>query len=186
MVAGFGTASIAANAVGNTIAMFEILPGMAIGFGLVTVVSQCVGAGDYEQVRYYTKKLMIYTYLSMVAVNVIILIFLPQIMSIYHLSTVTADMAMKILIFHGTSAMVIWPLSFTLPNTLRASNDVRYTMMVGVGSMWICRILFGILLGKYLHWDVFGIWVAMVLDWCVRTVFFVLRYRRGKWENIRL
>ena len=54
IVTGFGTASIAANAVSNNVATFAVLPGMAMGFAMLTVVSQCVGAGDYEQVTYYT------------------------------------------------------------------------------------------------------------------------------------
>lgn len=54
LVSTFGTASIAANAVSNTIAMFQILPGMAINFAILTVAAQCVGANRYDQVRYYT------------------------------------------------------------------------------------------------------------------------------------
>ena len=59
MVSGFGTASIAANAVSNTIGQFQILSGAAIGFAVLTVSARCVGAGSYEQVRYYTRKLLV-------------------------------------------------------------------------------------------------------------------------------
>ena len=52
MISGFGTAAIAANAVANTVAVISVLPGMAVGYGIVSVISQCVGSGDYEQVRY--------------------------------------------------------------------------------------------------------------------------------------
>ena len=61
MVSGFGTASIAANAVSNTIGQFQILSGAAIGFAVLTVSARCVGAGSYEQVRYYTRKLLLIT-----------------------------------------------------------------------------------------------------------------------------
>ena len=46
LVAMFGTASIAANAVANNFASMEVIPAAAIGLGLVTVVGQCVGAGE--------------------------------------------------------------------------------------------------------------------------------------------
>ena len=46
VVAGFGTASIAANAVCNSISTFCLLPGLAMGYALLTVAAQCVGAGD--------------------------------------------------------------------------------------------------------------------------------------------
>lgn len=65
LVASFGTAAIAANAVSGTIVMFEVLPGMAIGLGLTVVISRCVGAGDYEQAKYYTKRLWVLCMLHM-------------------------------------------------------------------------------------------------------------------------
>ena len=58
LVSTFGTYAIAANAVSNAIALFQILPGMAISLAITTVISQCVGANDYEQVHYYLKKLL--------------------------------------------------------------------------------------------------------------------------------
>lgn len=182
VVAGFGTASITANAIGNTVISFGIISGGAVGLGMVTVVSQCVGAGDYKQVRYYTKKLMMYAYVSLIVLNVAIILACPYILKIFHLSDETAAMASQVIIFHNVWACLIWPLSFTLPNTLRASNDVRYTMLVGVGSMWTFRIGFGIVLAKYAGMGMFGVWVAMIIDWVVRTIFFMIRYNNHKWE----
>ena len=77
LVSTFGTFAIAANAVSNTIASFQVLPGMAIALGVTTVIARCVGAGDYEQVKYYTKKLMGITYLSMLVTNGIVVLVLP-------------------------------------------------------------------------------------------------------------
>ena len=81
--------------------------------------------------------------------------------------------------------MVIWPLSFSLPNTLRAAGDVKITLVVSLLSMWIFRIGFSFLLGKELGWGVFGIWVAMTIDWLFRAILFFIRYHRGKWQEIR-
>ena len=67
LVSTFGTYAIAANAVSNAIALFQILPGMAITLAITPVISRCVGAGDYEQAKYYNKKLMLITYVSMTA-----------------------------------------------------------------------------------------------------------------------
>lgn len=181
LISTFGTTAIAANAVSNSVAAFEILPGQAIGMAMVTVISQCVGAGDYEQVRYYTKKLMGYSYVAMIALNILVLIALPLLMDIYHLSPETTRLTTRILLLHGICAMGIWPLSFTFPNTLRAANDAKYTMMISLLSMWLCRIVLGFVFGKYLGLGVFGVWMAMILDWCVRSAFFIVHYLRGKW-----
>ena len=62
LVSTFGTYAIAANAVSNAVAMFQILPGISINLAIITVISRCVGARDYEQVKYYTRKLHIITH----------------------------------------------------------------------------------------------------------------------------
>lgn len=186
LVSTFGTASIAANAVSNTIALFQVLPGMAMGFAVITVVSQCVGAGDYRQAKYYTKKLMAVTYASMILLNLVIFLLLPVIVQVYQLSSETAGITKRIVTYHGACACLIWPLAFTLPNTLRAANDVKITMWISVFSMWIFRIIFSYILGKYLGWGVFGIWVAMTIDWLFRAVCFAVRYLRGKWQTQKI
>lgn len=186
LVATFGTASIAANAVSNTIALFQILPGMAIGFAILTVVSQCVGAGDYDQAKYYTKKLMIIVYIAMAAVNVTVYFLLPVIIHVYNLSPETASMAREILVYHACCAVLIWPLSFSLPNTLRAANDVKFSMWISIFSMWIFRIIFSYILGQYMGWGVLGIWVAMTIDWLFRSICFTVRYMRGKWQSQKI
>ena len=185
-VSGLGTVSVAANAVGNTVCTFQCMPGMAIGYAVVTVVSHCVGAERYDQAKYYTKKLLKITYILMIIVNVVILALLPEVVKLYNLSPETGALAEKILTLHGSFAMVIWPLSFTLPNTLRAANDAKYTMIVSVISMWTIRIGLGMLMGAYFNLGVIGVWIAMIIDWFVRIIFFVTRYRNGKWMNLKL
>lgn len=183
LVSGFGTAAIAANAIGNYVAMFAILPGIALGYTTITVVSQCVGAGDYQQVRYYTKKLIKVCYLSMLAFNGIVVLALPLILRVYGLSDLASHYARQILLYHAACAVTIWPLSFTLPNTLRASNDVSLTMLISILSMWIFRVGFSYLLGLYFHLELFGVWIAMTIDWFIRAICFTLRYKSGKWKK---
>ena len=183
IVTSFGTASIAANAVSNNVATFAVLPGMSVGFAILTVGAQCVGAGDYEQVRYYTKKLMKIVYVSLFAANILVVLAVPYIIKIYGLSAEASQYAHKILIYHSICAVTIWPLSFSLPNTLRAAADVTYTMILSIISMWIFRIGFSVVLGVYCHMGVFGVWVAMTIDWLFRAVCFSIRYLRGKWKH---
>lgn len=183
LVSSFGTYAIAANAVGNAIAMFQILPGMAINLSVTTVIARCVGAGDYEQVRYYNKKLILITHAGMMIMSLGVFAVLPLILHAYHLSDVTAEATRQIIYFHGISAMLIWPSSFTLPTTFRAAGDVKACMYISMISMWVFRVAFSFLLGKYLRMGVFGIWVAMVIDWAFRAACFWIRYFKGHWRQ---
>ena len=184
LVSGLGTASLAANAVGNNIANFAILPGMSFGFALLTVCAQCVGAGDFEQVKYYTKHMMRVEYLCLIASNLIVILALPFILSVYNLSDEAAQYANDIILYHAACVVTIWPLSFTLPNTLRAAADVKVTMVLSIISMWVFRFGFSYLLTMEFHMGIFGVWVAMTIDWLVRGIFFVCRYKSGRWQKI--
>ena len=183
LVSTFGTYAIAANAVSNAIALFKILPGMAISLAITTVISQCVGANDYEQVHYYLKKLLAIIYVAMVGTVALIFLALPLILKAYNLSDQTAAAATNIIHFHGISAMIIWPLSFALPAAYRAAGDAKACMYTSIVSMWIFRIGFSYLVGKYMGLGVFGVWVAMVIDWVVRAICFIIRYFNGKWKH---
>ncbi|WP_138262152.1 MATE family efflux transporter [[Clostridium] hylemonae] len=183
LVSTFGTYAIAANAVSNAVALFQILPGMAMTLAATTVIARCVGAGDYEQVRYYNKKLIMITHICMVVTVGAIFLILPFILKAYHLSDLTAGVTKQILYFHGISAILVWPVSFILPATFRASGDAKACMYISILSMWIFRIIFSYILGKYMGLGVFGIWVAMVIDWIFRVICFAIRYFRGSWKK---
>lgn len=183
LVSTFGTYAIAANAVSNVVASFQILPGMALNLAVTTVISQCVGAHDYEQAQYYTKKLLKLTYLFVLVTVSVMLAASHLITWAYNLSDITAAEAIKIFFMHGISAAIIWPIAFSLPSTLRAAGDVRFCMITSIASMWICRIVFSYIFGQFLGFGVFGVWMAMILDWWVRSAFFVYRYRKGTWKT---
>ena len=184
IVAGFGTVSITANAVGGNLASIQIIPGSAIGMAMITVVGQCVGAKNYDDVKKYTKKLMMLAFIATWIMTGFMLLFSDTILSFYSLSEETKALTMEIFIVHGICAVVIWPFAFTLPNALRAANDVRYTMLVYLFSMWTFRIAFSYILALYFNMGVLGIWIAMCIDWLCRAVFFIVRFARGKWKSI--
>lgn len=183
MIAGFGTASIAANAVSNIIATFQVLPGMSMGMVFITVCSRCVGAGDYDMVRYYSRKLLKLVHVMIIVMDALILLALPLILKLYHLSPEAMEMTKWIVWYHGIVAVLIWPEAFSLANTLRAASDVTYCLIWSVISMWVFRIGFSYIIGVRMGWGVFGVWVAMTIDWAVRAVLFVIRYRGRKWHH---
>ena len=184
MIALFGTVQTSANAVANTLDSVGIIIGQAMGLAMVTVVGQCVGAGDPAQVRHYVKKLLLWSYLSMAVCNALIIVFAENLISLYSsLSPQTVELTKKLVIFHAAFSIILWPAAFVLPNALRAANDVRFTMFVGIGSMIAFRILGSWILCVKMEWGAMGVWIAMIIDWVCRTAFFVTRMISGKWQS---
>jgi MATE family, multidrug efflux pump len=182
IISGFGTVQIAANAVANNLDSMGCIAGQAMNLAIVTVVGQCVGAGDYKQASFYTKKIIKITYLITIVVNTVILITMPWILAIYNLSPETIQLASILVFIHDGLAMVLWPASFTLPNALRASNDVKFTMYVSIFSMCVFRVLLSYILGKYMGMGAIGVWIAMIVDWTFRSILFIIRFISGKWK----
>lgn len=181
IIAGFGTVAITANAIAGNLASIQIIPGSAIGMAMVTVIGQCVGAKDFDNAKRYTKKMMILAYLCMWGFTGLLALLLNPILSAYSLSPETMALTTEVFMVHGICALVIWAPAFALPNALRAAGDVKFTMWSSLVCMWLFRIGFSYVLAIFFNMGVLGIWVAMCIDWLVRSVLFVGRFLKGKW-----
>lgn len=183
MVSTYGTYAIAANAVCNTLAAFNVLPGLAINSAIVAIVSVCIGAGEREQARYYTKKLMKIAWCSLIMMSVLIILASGRIIGVYHLSPEATGLAQQVLCYHAVMAVLFWIPSFSLPNVFRAAGDVMVPMVTAIFSMWVFRLALSYILGTMCGMGLMGVWIAMSVDWIFRAVCFLLRFRGDKWER---
>lgn len=186
IIALFGTDQIAANGITNSLVMISISFATAMNIAIVSVIGQCVGAGDYAQADFYTKKLLKITYIGTIVISLAEILLLPWILNWYTLSAEVTNLTYILVIIHNCLAIIFWPLSFTLPNSLRASGDVRFTMIVSISSMFILRISFGYILGIIFNLGVIGVWLAMGADWMLRSIIYVLRFKNGKWREFKV
>ncbi len=177
--------AVAANAIASSIAGVVCVPGQGTGLGMVTVVGQCMGAGDHDQATGYAKKLLLVSYVSTWIMSAGLFFGSPYLVPLFNLTPATAAMAVQILQLHAVFGCLVWPASFTLPNALRAAGDAKFTMVTAMLSMWICRIGCSYLLGSAWGLDLglLGVWLAMFADWVVRAGVFSFRFLRGKWKN---
>lgn len=183
MVSAYGTYTIAANAVCNGLAGFATLPGVAVGNALLAISSVCVGAGKMEQVRYYTKKLILLATLFMTVTSAIMILGAPFFVGLYHLSAEAEALAIKVLTYHNLMAILFWAPSFALPNVFRAAGDVVRPMIIAIFSMWVFRLLMSYVLGSVMGMGLFGVWIAMTIDWIFRGICYLWRYKGNKWEQ---
>ena len=112
IISGFGTVQIAANGVANNLDSVGILVGQAVNLAMITVIGQCVGAGDESQVRFYTKKLLVMAYLPTIGLNIVLFLILNPVLGLYGLSAETTQLARILIFIHNGCACFLWPLSF--------------------------------------------------------------------------
>ena len=163
-----GTSAIAAN---------------AVGMAVLTVIGQCLGAGEKEQAKHYARRFLLVAYAGAWIMNLSAFFFLNRItLSWFNLSPESNAMALQVMVWFNIISLFIWPSSFTLPNILRAAGDATFTMTVSVFSMWVFRVGFCYLMVLGLHQgNLLSIWGGMFLDWLFRSLFFAIRFFKGSW-----
>ena len=181
LISSFGTIAIAANAAANALTALQYIPGNAIGLAMVTVVGQCVGAGEKEQAKKYSKRLVGLTYLCIFVISAVLCIFPKGLVGLFGLSPDATSLAINLIYANSIAVCTIWPLAFTLATSFRAASDVKYPMIMSVISMWVFRVGLSFVLSKWLDMGVMGVWIAMYADWLFRAIIFVIRYLKGKW-----
>lgn len=186
IVALFGTYQIAANGIAQSIWSLAALIGTSMGPVFITVIGQCMGAGDPEQAEWYFKKLLKQTIVLSVLWNGLILAATPLILRGYEVTAETGRLVLWLVLIHNLFNSLAFPFSGPLSNGLRGAGDVRFTMYVSVGSTILGRLVFSVVLGIWLGLGVIGIALAMCLDWVIRAVVFWWRFKRGTWKQFRL
>ncbi len=182
-VSTLGTTAIAAQAMTYMLDMFQSYTGQAVGLGLLTVVGTCLGAGQVQQARIYTKKLMILSETLIVTSGVLILLIAKPIMWLSGLSAEASALSFRLVVYIVIVKSVLWVMSFTLPNSLRAAGDTTYTAAVSAVSMWVFRVGMSWVLCRVMGVGLVGVWIGWFTDWFVRACFYVPRYLSGKWQK---
>lgn len=183
VVALFGTYQIAANGVAQSIWSLAALVGVTMGPVFITVIGQCMGAKDIDSAHYYFKKLMKITVIFSIIWNIFILFITPLFLQYYQLSSETKNLVFILVIIHNLFNTIAFPFSGPLSNGLRATGDVKYTMIVSILSTVVVRGILSIIFGITLNLGVIGIALAMCADWSIRAIIFHLRYKADKWTQ---
>ena len=118
------------------------------------------------------------------AFDTVLLAALPLILNLYTLSPASRELATQLVFIHDGFAMLLWPLALSMPNALRAANDVKFTMVLSIGSMVCFRIALSYVVGVKMGYGALGVWFAMLVDWLFRAAVYTWRFEKGKWENM--
>ncbi len=181
LVSSLGTTAIAANVAGSQLISLEDSLGIAVELAMVTVIGRCIGAGEKKQAKLYAKKLMFVGYAVLSAMAILLTVLAGPLIGLYRLSRAASALAIKLVILYNFMTILLWSPAFILPNVFRAANDVRYTTVISMLSMWLCRVALSYIFVLWFDLGLFGVWLGMFVDWGVRSAFFTVHFFKGKW-----
>lgn len=176
-----GTASIAANAIGNSLFGLAYAAPYAVGNLATTVIGQCVGADKRDLARWYGKKL-IYLGTALVILSLIVFIpLMPWLLGCFHPEADTIPLIMRLMWIAMIPMPFFWPMSNIMPYTLRSAGDATYSSVVSLITMWAVRVGAGYIAAIPLGFGIEGVWVCMSLEWVVRFFLFLARFKGQAW-----
>lgn len=186
VISMFGTYQIAANGVAQSFWSMAALVCVAMGPVFITVIGQCMGAGDTEAAEYYFHKLLKITLVFATAWNLFIFALTPVVMHFYTLEPETKQLVIWLVLIHNIFNSVAFPFADPLGKGLRACGDVGFTTGISLFTTIGVRLVFSMLFAVVWKMGVIGIAFAMCLDWSMRGIIFWCRFKQGKWKNLKV
>ena len=180
-VATMGTVAIAAQAMTNSIESLNGIAGMGVGIAMMTVVGECIGSGSNDEAVYYIKRMTFDAEIIVAASCLLFFVLTKPITMIAGMEPASADMCYHMMCWISVVKPIVWTLSFIPAYGMRASGDVRFSMILSSISMWISRVALCIFLVRRFGMGPMAVWIGMFTDWTVRCIFFTIRFHSRKW-----
>lgn len=178
IVAPLGTVAIAANTLGVTAESLCYLPGNGIGTAATTLVGQSLGAGRRDMARRFARLSVGLGVAVMSTMGLLMFLFAPIIFSV-----LTPDPEVRLL---GASVLRIeafaeplFAAAIVTAGALRGAGDTKIPSIINLVSMWGIRIPAAAVLAPRL--GLYGVWIAMCVELCIRGALFLYRLFREKW-----
>jgi putative MATE family efflux protein len=181
LVASLGVASIAANVVVGNLCTFANLPGVAISLASTTIIGQCLGAGEKQQAKHYTKILLTISIISISCFSFILILIRNPVIKLYNLSSNAASLSSNVSFVVLIMTAILWSFAFATPNILRSAGDVKYTLLWSLVSLFVFRISGAYIFTQVLNYGLMGIWLAMIIDWICRSTCYLTRLKGNTW-----
>lgn len=180
-VSTMGTVAIAAQAMTNIMENLNGVAAVGIGIGLMTVVGQCIGAGEKEEAIYYVKKLTLLGEICMILNCLLVYALVRPVTVIGAMEPESAALCIRMVGWITIFKPLFWVLSFIPAYGMRAAGDVRFSMLVSTATMWLCRVSLCIFLVKAFGFGPMAVWIGMFTDWGIRGAIFTWRFYSKKW-----
>jgi putative MATE family efflux protein len=77
-------------------------------------------------------------------------------------------------------------ISVILGGCLQGAGDTKGTMLVIVATLWIIRLPLAYILAIVTGYGALGVWLAMIISMFFQGIAMTMRFRRGRWKELRV
>jgi len=185
IISGLGTTVYAAHALTMRVEEFAFMPSFGFSVATTALVGQALGAGRPDLAERSAKQAVKYCIISMVTLGVLTFLLGGRLLSLF----INDPEVTKL----GTLGLQIWAFAMpgmainnTLSGGLRGAGDTRWVLYLSTIGVWTVRVGGGALMVYVFDLGVVGAWAGAIADQTIRAVIFWLRFRTGRWKEIKI
>ena len=185
MAADQGTDAMAAHQVGMNIMALSFSFGDGLQSTAVALIGRSLGAGDPDLAKEYGRTCrLIGAFIAVCLVG----IYYFGASGLYHLFFREEHIvAIGVSIMHVIIFVVIFQICQVIyMGCLRGAGDTLYTAIASTISVTIIRTVVSYLFGYTLGFGIMGIWMGVLGDQISRFIFATVRFKQGKWVQIKI
>ncbi|WP_395973589.1 MATE family efflux transporter [Chryseobacterium cucumeris] len=185
IISTFGTTALAGYIIAQRIASVATMPAWGIGNAAGVLTGQNLGAGEPERAEktVWRAGTINMTYLVIVAL-------FWQIAAEYVVKffTTESEVARYAVQYIHVVSMAYLLLGFTMviSRALNAAGNIMQVTLLYIVMFYVIQLPMAYLLGVKLHWELTGIFTAIVSSEIVLAVLFLMIFRNGKWKTIKI
>lgn len=187
LISTFGTVFIAVHSVAFSILNFGWTLVGTYSTVALTVVGQCIGAGEPEQAKRNTNKLLAAGTVTLLISFGLLFLFRDYVVQLFDFNQETLELSAY---YVGTGALFtvasLYSYSFAPASAFRAAGDLYFPLIVTIGSMFVFRVGLSYLLATVFHMGLMSVWIGMFADWVFHSIINIIRMRSGKWLRKKL
>ncbi|HBC47556.1 MAG TPA: hypothetical protein DCZ43_10955 [candidate division Zixibacteria bacterium] len=186
MVLATSVSAYAAHSIGIMIEAISFLPGTGFSQAATTLVGQQLGAQQPKRARRYGNQAIVVGF-TMMGIIGLSFWFFPKLWMMMFSND--SEVIRYGIIYCKVAAFIQVPMGLTmvLAGSLRGAGQTRWVMYSTLIGGWVFRIPFAYLVSSVWHLSIVYIWLAMPLDWVVRSAVLFFKYSDSRWhENTTL
>ena len=148
-------------------------------------VGYLMGANEEDEAHKKILETLKQANIVTLSVSILVFIFSNQILGIFTSNPEILKIG-KGLLFINIILEFGRTFNMVIIRGIQAAGDIKYPIFVGIVSMWTIATLGSYIFGIVFGLGIYGVWIAMMADECIRAVIFYVRLKSGKWKSKKI
>jgi len=175
-----GTLAFASHELAITVESISFMPGFGIAIAATALVGHAVGAQDQVALQKSARGSLEFALLFMGVFILAFGLFPYQIASIFTNDQDIIAIAAQLIRIAAAEQLGI-ALASVIGGILKGAGDTRTPMIISTVFTWLYRLPLMYLFIRILEFPITYVWFLFVSDWILRSITFIIIYRRKKW-----